>query len=79
MTRNLVIAGNFNMTNVDELLQQLYDLGQHPKEKADTVTVLEKIGHFMDTEVQGLFDQYKREGNDDNIAITKMIADNMDL
>jgi amidophosphoribosyltransferase len=79
MTRNLVIAGNFNMTNVDELLQQLYDLGQHPKEKADTVTVLEKIGHFMDTEVQGLFDQFKREGNDDNIAITKMIADNMDL
>ncbi|WCT13961.1 class II glutamine amidotransferase [Mucilaginibacter jinjuensis] len=79
MTRNLVIAGNFNMTNVDELLQQLYDLGQHPKEKADTVTVLEKIGHFMDTEVQGLFDQFKREGNDDNIAITKMIADNMDV
>lgn len=79
MTRNLVIAGNFNMTNVDELLQQLYDLGQHPKEKADTVTVLEKIGHFMDTEVQGLFDQFKREGNDDNIAITKMIAENMDV
>ena len=54
MTRNLVIAGNFNMTNVEELLQQLYDLGQHPKEKADTVTVLEKIGHFLDTENQGL-------------------------
>ncbi|QQL48467.1 amidophosphoribosyltransferase [Mucilaginibacter ginkgonis] len=79
MTRNLVIAGNFNMTNVDELLQQLYDLGQHPKEKADTVTVLEKIGHFLDTEVQGLFDQFKREGNDDNIAISKMIGENMDV
>jgi amidophosphoribosyltransferase len=79
MTRNLVIAGNFNMTNVDELLQQLYELGQHPKEKADTVTVLEKIGHFLDTEVQGLFDQFKREGNDDNIQISKMIGDSMDV
>ncbi|WP_345947839.1 MULTISPECIES: amidophosphoribosyltransferase [unclassified Mucilaginibacter] len=79
MTRNLVIAGNFNMTNVDELLEQLYELGQHPKEKADTVTVLEKIGHFLDTEVQGLFDQFKREGNDDNIEISKMIADSMDV
>ncbi|MFD1256445.1 amidophosphoribosyltransferase [Mucilaginibacter terrae] len=79
MTRNLVIAGNFNMTNVEELLEQLYELGQHPKEKADTVTVLEKIGHFLDSEVQGLFDQFKREGSDDNIEITKMIADNMDV
>ncbi len=79
MTRNLVIAGNFNMTNVDELLQQLYELGQHPKEKADTVTVLEKIGHFLDTENQGLFDQYKREGLDDNIEISKLIANDMDV
>ncbi len=79
MTRNLVIAGNFNMTNVDELLQQLYALGQHPKEKADTVTVLEKIGHFLDSEVQGLFDQFKREGNDDNIEISKMIGDSLNV
>jgi len=79
MTRNLVIAGNFNMTNVDELLQQLYDLGQHPKEKADTVTVLEKMGHFIDTEVQGLFDQYKREGLNDNAEISKLIARDMDV
>ncbi|MCD8741652.1 class II glutamine amidotransferase [Mucilaginibacter roseus] len=78
-TRNLVIAGNFNMTNVDELLQQLYDLGQHPKEKADTVTVLEKIGHFLDTENQGLFDQYKREGLDDNMEISKLIANDLDV
>jgi amidophosphoribosyltransferase len=78
-TRNLVIAGNFNMTNVDELLQQLYDLGQHPKEKADTVTVLEKIGHFIDTENQGLFDQYKREGLNDNVEISKMIANDIDI
>lgn len=79
MTRNLVIAGNFNMTNVDELLQQLYELGQHPKEKADTVTVLEKIGHFLDTENQGLFDQYKREGLNDNREISKMIANDLDV
>jgi amidophosphoribosyltransferase len=78
-TRNLVIAGNFNMTNVDELLQQLYDLGQHPKEKADTITVLEKMGHFIDTENQGLFDQYKREGLDDNVEISKLIANDMDV
>ncbi len=79
MTRNLVIAGNFNMTNVDELLQQLYALGQHPKERADTITVLEKIGHFLDTENQGLFDQYKREGLDDNMEISKLIANDMDV
>ena len=79
MTRNLVIAGNFNMTNTEELLQQLFDLGQHPKEKLDTVTVLEKIGHFLDSEVQGLFDQYKREGLDDNVEITKLIANDLDV
>ncbi len=79
MTRNLVIAGNFNMTNTDELLQQLFELGQHPKEKLDTVTVLEKIGHFLDSEVQGLFDQYKREGLDDNVEITKLIASDLDV
>lgn len=78
MTRNLVIAGNFNMTNVDELLEQLYELGQHPKEKADTVTVLEKIGHFLDDENQDLFDQYKKEGHD-NVSITHKISDNLDI
>ncbi len=79
MTRNLVIAGNFNMTNTEELLQQLFELGQHPKEKLDTVTVLEKIGHFLDSEVQGLFDQYKREGLYDNVEITKLIANDLDV
>ena len=49
-TRNLVLAGNFNMTNVDELFNQLVDLGQHPKQKSDTITILEKIGHFLDEE-----------------------------
>ncbi len=78
MSRNLVIAGNFNMTNVDELLQQLYDLGQHPKERADTVTVLEKIGHFLDDENQILFDYFKKEGYD-NIEISDLIANNLDV
>jgi len=78
MTRNLVIAGNFNMTNVDELLEQLYELGQHPKEKADTVTVLEKIGHFLDDENQELFDAYKKEGLD-NVDITHKISDNLNI
>jgi amidophosphoribosyltransferase len=58
-SRNLLVAGNFNMTNVDELFQLLLDLGQHPKEKVDTITVLEKIGHFLDEEVQMLFRTYK--------------------
>ena len=78
MTRNLVIAGNFNMTNVDELLEQLYELGQHPKEQADTVTVLEKIGHFLDDENQQLFDAYKKEGLD-NVAITHKISDGLNI
>ena len=60
MTRNLVLAGNFNMTNVDEQFNVLVDLGQHPKKKADTVTVLEKIGHFLDEENEALFHKYKR-------------------
>ena len=78
MTRNLVIAGNFNMTNVDELLEQLYELGQHPKEKADTVTVLEKIGHFLDDENQALFDEYKKDGLT-NVEITHKISENLNI
>jgi len=61
MTRNLVLAGNFNMTNVDELFDQLIELGQHPKEKSDTVTILEKIGHFLDEENDELYYKHKDE------------------
>jgi len=60
-SRNLVLAGNFNMTNVDELFNDLIDLGQHPKEKADTVTILEKIGHFLDEENERIFKKYKQK------------------
>jgi amidophosphoribosyltransferase len=78
MTRNLVVAGNFNMTNVDELFQLLIDLGQHPKEKADTVTVMEKIGHFLDEENQELFDYYKKQGYT-NTQITERISKHIDV
>jgi amidophosphoribosyltransferase len=62
MHRNLIVAGNFNMTNVKELFQNLIDLGQHPKQMADTVTVMEKIGHFLDDEVTNLYKECKNEG-----------------
>ena len=62
MHRNLIVAGNFNLTNVKELFQSLVDLGQHPKELADTVTVMEKIGHFLDDEVTDLYQKCKNEG-----------------
>lgn len=78
MTRNLVVAGNFNMTNVDELFDKLVELGQHPKEKADTVTVMEKIGHFLDEENEKLFSEFKKEDLD-NIAISNKIAQSIDV
>jgi amidophosphoribosyltransferase len=77
-SRTLVMAGNFNMTNVDELFKKLVSLGQHPKDYSDTVTVLEKIGHFLDEENQQLFRQYKNEGVP-NIEISKLIAENLSI
>lgn len=62
MHRNLIVAGNFNMTNVTELFKNLVDLGQHPKDKTDTVTVMEKIGHFLDDEVNKLYKKLKNQG-----------------
>jgi amidophosphoribosyltransferase len=62
MHRNLIVAGNFNMTNVKELFNSLVELGQHPKEMADTVTVMEKIGHFLDDEVTDLYQECKNNG-----------------
>lgn len=76
-SRNLVMAGNFNMTNVDELFDVLIELGQHPKEKTDTVTVMEKIGHFIDEENQRIFDKYKKKK--ENFEITDIIENEMDL
>jgi amidophosphoribosyltransferase len=78
ITRNLVLAGNFNLTNVDELFEELLELGQYPKEKSDTVTVLEKIGHFLDDEVQRLHTWYKPDGYN-NDEINALIFDNLDI
>ncbi|MEH6408046.1 MAG: amidophosphoribosyltransferase, partial [Leeuwenhoekiella sp.] len=62
MHRNLIVAGNFNMTNVFKLFDKLVSLGQHPKEKADTITVMEKIGHFLDDAVAKVYKKLKKEG-----------------
>ena len=78
ITRNLVIAGNFNLTNVDELFDVLVNVGQHPKEKSDTVTVLEKIGHFLDAENDELFQQYKQLGLN-NLEVYNRISENLNL
>ncbi|PPK88510.1 amidophosphoribosyltransferase [Neolewinella xylanilytica] len=77
-TRCLIIAGNFNLTNVNELFQELVDLGQYPKEKSDTVTVLEKIGHFLDDEVQRIHTWHKPDGHT-NIEINDIIAEELDV
>jgi len=76
-SRNLVMAGNFNMTNVDELFNILVELGQHPKEKVDTVTVMEKIGHFLDEEVQTLFNEYKDQYS--NREVSDIIEDEINI
>lgn len=76
-SRNLVMAGNFNMTNVEDLFSRLVELGQHPKEKTDTVTVMEKIGHFLDEENQRIFNKYKQKFS--NEQITQVIEDELDV
>jgi amidophosphoribosyltransferase len=78
MHRNLIIAGNFNMTNTNELFDNLIKLGMHPKEKADTVTVMEKIGHFLDDEVRKLYKRSKSNGLT-KIEASPYIAENLDV
>lgn len=77
-SRNLALAGNFNLTNVDEIFASLVELGQHPKNFSDTVTILENVGHFVDDEVQLLFRQYKNEGLD-NRDISERIEASIDI
>ena len=76
-TRSLVLAGNFNMTNVDKLFNQLVEIGQHPKEKADTVTILEKIGHFLDEENDRIY--YDKRDEYSKKEISKVIAEELDI
>ena len=76
-TRNLALAGNFNMTNVDELFGHLTDLGQHPKEKSDTITIIEKIGHFLDEENINIYQKYR--GDFSKIEISKKIEEEINI
>lgn len=78
ISRNLLVAGNFNLTNVDELFEELVELGQYPKQKSDTVTVLEKIGHFLDDEVDRLLKWYKVETQDTQ-ELNKLIFKHLDI
>lgn len=78
MHRNLIVAGNFNMTNVNELFEGLVKIGQHPKEKADTVTIMEKIGHFLDDAVAKKYKQLKHEGYNKN-ECSPLIADRLNV
>ena len=76
--QNLIVAGNFNMTNSRKLLEELVELGQHPKEFTDTVTVLEKIGHFLEEEVSKLYIEAKEKGFNKKDA-SPFIEENLDL
>ena len=76
--KNLIVAGNFNMTNSGDLLKELIELGQHPKENTDTVTVMEKIGHFLDDEVLDLYYKFKQEGITKKEA-SPLIAKELDI
>ena len=78
MHRNLIIAGNFNMTNTTELFENLIQLGMHPKEKADTITVMEKIGHFLDDAVRKLYKKAKANGMS-KIEASPYIAEKLNL
>jgi amidophosphoribosyltransferase len=77
-TRNLLLAGNFNLTNVEDLFNILVDLGQHPRDFSDTVTMLENVGHFLDREIQHDFDLFKKQGLD-NEEISAHIAEKLNL
>ncbi|UCG26782.1 MAG: amidophosphoribosyltransferase, partial [Bacteroidales bacterium] len=77
-SRNLVLAGNFNLTNVDELFDILVGLGQTPKDYSDTVTILEKVGHFLDEMNQELFQEYKEKGYG-NKEISPLIEENLNI
>jgi amidophosphoribosyltransferase len=78
MAKNLVVAGNFNLTNVDEQFEKLINLGQHPYETSDTITILEKIGHYIDSEFDDLYSKYKTEGLTKR-EISPLIQENINI
>lgn len=78
MSKNLMIAGNFNLTNVEELFDSLVNIGQHPNKTSDTITILEKMGHFLDDENEDLYRKYRKEGYTKK-EISPLIAQNIDI
>jgi len=76
--RNLILAGNFNMTNVAELFNNLIELGQHPKEYSDTITIMEKIGHYLDDAVRKMYKELKKEGYS-KMECSELISDRLDI
>jgi len=76
--RNLILAGNFNMTNVEELFNNLIELGQHPKEYSDTITIMEKIGHYLDDAVRKMYKELKKEGHS-KMECSELISDRLDI
>ncbi|TVQ94534.1 MAG: amidophosphoribosyltransferase [Bacteroidetes bacterium] len=78
MSKNLMIAGNFNLTNVDELFDSLVNIGQHPNQTSDTITILEKLGHFLDDENEALYQKFKNEGYSKK-EISPLIAEHIDI
>ena len=78
MSKNLMIGGNFNLTNVDELFESLVNIGQHPKKTSDTITILEKLGHFLDDENEDLYRKFKKEGYSKK-EISPLIAQHIDI
>ena len=77
-SRNLLLCGNFNITNVEEVFSKVVEEGQHPRIYSDTVILLEQIGYYLDKENQRLYDQFKAEGFD-GVALTNKIEDNIDI
>ena len=78
MHRNLILAGNFNMTNVSQLFSNLVELGQHPKDYTDTITIMEKIGHFLDDAVAKLYKKLKKEGYS-KVECSSIIAERLSI
>ncbi len=78
MSKNLMIAGNFNLTNVDELFDSLVNIGQHPNKTSDTITILEKLGHFLDDENEDLYRKFKKQGYTKK-EISPLIAKHIDI
>lgn len=77
-SRNLLLCGNFNITNVEEVFSKVVEEGQHPRIYSDTVILLEQIGYYLDKENQRLYDKFKAEGFD-GVALTNKIEDNIDI